>query len=257
MGNGNTEKITQKGTIKIGTTTITDVIHANVTRNLLSVPQLMQKNYKTVFKGNKCRIYDSQGRLTLTGTLGDDNLITVDTFDTVSKRTQTVLITDAKVDNNAELMHRRWNHINLRYIQNMARNNSVIGLKMPKGTNDFCQDCVHGKMHKLSVPKHSEKHTTRPLELVHIDTKSMQVPSKSGYRYFMLLVDDYTRMKFGYPAKTRDEQLECFKQFKAEAERKFPACKVKALQSIKSDGAGEFISKTIESHLKKSGVSHQ
>ena len=52
-------------------------------------------------------------------------------------------------------------------------------------------------------------------------------------------------MKFGYPAKTRDEQLECFKQFKAEAERKFPACKVKALQSIKSDGAGEFISENI------------
>ena len=53
-------QITQKGTIKIGTTTITDLIQAYVTRNLLSVPKLMQKNYTTVFIGNKCRIYDRQ-----------------------------------------------------------------------------------------------------------------------------------------------------------------------------------------------------
>ena len=71
-----------EGHYKKGTTTITNVIHANVTRNLLS-SQLMQKLIKLFLKETivECMTVE----LVLTGTLGDDNLIKVDNFDRYPK----------------------------------------------------------------------------------------------------------------------------------------------------------------------------
>ena len=145
----------------------------------------------------------------------------------------------------------------MKYLRKMAHNHSVIGLKIPDNSYEFCEDCVHGKMHKLPVLQHCEKKSTKPLELVHIDMKTLETPSKQGCRYFMILVDDFTRKKFGYPLKHRDEQMECFRKFKTEAERKFPKCKVKILQSIKTDGAGEFISEKFKNYLQQCGITHE
>jgi hypothetical protein len=112
-------------------------------------------------------------------------------------------------------------------------------------------------MNKSPVLKHCKKKSKKPLEIVHIDTKTVQTPSKQGSRYFMILVDDYTRKKFEYPEEHRDEQLECFQKFKAEAERKFPNYKVKTLRSIKTDGTWEFISEKFRSYLHQSGITHK
>jgi len=61
-------------------------------------------------------------------------------------------------------------------------------------TNTLCNHCQRRKKTKTRF-KSKEYSTTRPLEIVHIDlvgpatTKGLKVE-----RYFMLLVDDYTRM---------------------------------------------------------------
>jgi hypothetical protein len=63
-----------------------------------------------------------------------------------------------------------------------------------KPTNTLCKHCQQGKKTKTSF-KSKEYSTTRPLEIVHTDlvgpttTKVLKCD-----RYFMLLVDDYTRM---------------------------------------------------------------
>jgi hypothetical protein len=63
-----------------------------------------------------------------------------------------------------------------------------------KSTNTLCKHCQQGKKTKTKF-KSNEYSTKKPLEIVRIDlvgpttTKGLK-----GERYFMLLVDDYTRM---------------------------------------------------------------
>jgi hypothetical protein len=66
--------------------------------------------------------------------------------------------------------------------------------QITKPNNTLCKHCQQGKQTKTRF-KSKEYSTIKPLEIVHTDlvgpttTKGLK-----GERYFMLLVDDYTRM---------------------------------------------------------------
>ena len=77
--------------------------------------------------------------------------------------------------------------------------------------------------------------------MVHVDLCGPISPSTAGgNRYFMLLIDDYTRWSYVYVLKTKDQALDAFVKFKAEAEN-VTGEKIKALRS---DRGGEFIAGT-------------
>jgi hypothetical protein len=83
-----------------------------------------------------------------------------------------------------------------------------------KPTNTLCKHCQQGKQTKTKL-KSKEYSTTRPLEIVHTDlvgpttTKGLK-----GEKYFMLLVDDYTRMTAVCFLKNKSEAFENFKIYK-------------------------------------------
>ena len=57
-----------------------------------------------------------------------------------------------------------------------------------------CKHCQHGKQTKVEF-KTKEYSTTNPLEIVHTDLCGpMRTKGLEGELYFMLLIDDYTRM---------------------------------------------------------------
>jgi hypothetical protein len=80
----------------------------------------------------------------------------------------------------------------------------------------------------------------KPLEIVHTDlygpsrTRSIQ-----GEHYFMLIIDDYTRMTWVYFLKEKSEAFEKLKAFKTYVENE-TNIKIKCLIS---DNGGEFTSK--------------
>ena len=70
-----------------------------------------------------------------------------------------------------------------------------------------------------------------PLELIHSDLCEMNgVLTKGGKRYFMTLIDDSTRYCYVYLMKSKDEALNYFKIYKAEAENQLDL-KIKRLRS--------------------------
>jgi len=85
--------------------------------------------------------------------------------------------------------------------------------------------------------------TSKPLEIVHTylygptRTKIMQ-----GDNYFMLLIDDYTRMTWFAFLKKKSEAFENFKAFKALVENDIDL-KIKCLRS---NNGGEFTSNEFE-----------
>jgi hypothetical protein len=77
--------------------------------------------------------------------------------------------------------------------------------------------------------KSKEYSITRPLEIVHIDlVGTTRTKSLKGEKYFMLLVDDYTRMNAVFFLRNKLEAFEKFKLYKEMIENEMDS-KIKCL----------------------------
>ena len=87
-------------------------------------------------------------------------------------------------------------------------------LEIKKHKNNVCEHCQHGKQTRVEF-KTKEHSTSRPLELVHTDLCG---PTRSkglnGEEYFMLLIDDFTRMTWVCLLKRKSEAFGYFKIIK-------------------------------------------
>jgi transposase InsO family protein len=62
--------------------------------------------------------------------------------------------------------------------------------------------------------------------------------TKSGKRYFMTFIDDYTRFCYVYLLKSKDEALHYFKTYKAEVENQLE----RKIKRLRSNRGGEYFS---------------
>jgi hypothetical protein len=113
------------------------------------------------------------------------------------------------------LWHRKIDHIQFDNLVKVSKREAVKEMpQITKPTNTLCKHCQQGKQTKTRF-KSKEYSTTRPLEIVHADpvgpttTKGLK-----GEKYFMLLVDDYTRMTGVCFLKNKSETFENFKIYK-------------------------------------------
>ena len=119
-----------------------------------------------------------------------------------------------------------------------------------KPVNAICKQCQHGKQTKVEF-KTKECTTTKSLELVHNDMCGpMRTKGLKGELYFMLLVDDYTRMTWVCFLKKKSEAFEDFVIFKEMVENE-TNLKIKMLRS---DNGGEFTSDELWSYCEEQGI---
>ena len=138
------------------------------------------------------------------------------------------------------LWHFRLGHMSIRGMQKLSKQGLLCGDRIDE--LDFCENCIFGKAHRSKFLKgmHISK---QPLDYVHADLWGPeQVPSLSGGRYFMSIIDDYSRKVWIYILKTKDQALEKFKIWKTlvETQSNF---KVKCLRT---DNGLEFCNKEFE-----------
>ena len=102
--------------------------------------------------------------------------------------------------------------------------------------------------------KTKEHSTTRPLDLVHTDLCG---PTRSkglnGEEYFMLLIDDFSRMTWVYLLKKKSEAFGCFKIFKEQVENEIE----QKIKCLRSDNGGEFTSKEFNHYYEEHGIKRQ
>ncbi|KAL8116543.1 hypothetical protein AgCh_022895 [Apium graveolens] len=81
--------------------------------------------------------------------------------------------------------------------------------------------------------------------------KYLYIPSTlSSNRYFLLLVDDFSRAMWVYMLKTRDEALVCFKRFKALVEKESS----EAIKVLRRDRGGKFCSMEFKTFCEDIGI---
>jgi len=111
-------------------------------------------------------------------------------------------------------------------------------LKLPPLTIDFndmqqdaaCMVCPKAKQQRLSFPL-STISTSCAFELIHVDTWGpYHTKTHNGHRYFLIIVDDFTRATWTHLMVTKDEAVELIKSFVYMAHTQFAAT-VKVIKS--------------------------
>jgi hypothetical protein len=247
FGNDDSAKIIGKGTVRIGNKNTKEenvLLVEDMKHNLLSVSQMCDQGHKVTFDSQKCEIRkEGSGKLIATAARTSSNIYVLSE------------IGNEKCflgkEDESWLWHRRMGHIHFDNLVKVSKREAVREIpQITKPTNTLCKHCQQGKQTKTRF-KSKEYSTTRPLEIVHIDlvgpttTKGLK-----GEKYFMLLVDDYTRMTAVFFLRNKSEAFENFKVYKEMVENEMDS-KIKCLRY---DNGGEFTSKEFMDYCNRHGI---
>jgi hypothetical protein len=110
------------------------------------------------------------------------------------------------------LWHVRYGHLNFESLSQLQKQGMVKGLPTFKKETSKCEACIYGKQSRESFST-SSWHANRWLQLVHSDVCGPLETSFGGCKYFLLFVDDFSRITWVYFLKQKSEVFEKFKIF--------------------------------------------
>ena len=126
---------------------------------------------------------------------------------------------------------------------------------------EFCEPCTIAKMKKLPFEPAKEVWTTQPLQMAHTDVGGpITSASREGYKYWMVIMDDFTRFPWVYFMKHKSEAPNIYKQWRADIKSYFrqdldsKTFTPEALEYIQSDNGGKFTSAHFRGQLWEDGV---
>jgi hypothetical protein len=128
---------------------------------------------------------------------------------------------------------------------------------LPISSNDFnksvvCVSCQLGKGKRLPFSS-SNRVSITPLQLIRSDVWTSPVHSVTGYKFYVIFVDDHSRFIWVFPLHHKSEVFNNFVKFKLLVENQF-SIKIKQFQS---DGGGEYNSIQFQAFLQKNGIVHR
>ncbi|GKB75768.1 ribonuclease H-like domain-containing protein [Tanacetum coccineum] len=208
--------------------------------SLLSVHKLSKDNkYRVIFDENVCVIQDSVIR-TQVGTGSESNGLY---FLNTGKRL---------VNNNIEvcclskcIWHNRLGHPADQVL-------SILKTKLDfekDNTDNVCDVCHKAKQTREPFPL--SEHKSKALgQLVHLDVWGpYKVQSKEGYKYFLTVVDDFTRAVWVFLLRGKDEVFHHIVTFFNLVKNQFD----KTIKVFRSDNGTEFINQNMERFCKEEG----
>lgn len=97
----------------------------------------------------------------------------------------------------------------------------MIGLPKIQLPEISCTICLVGKKPKLAFNSRLPMRAKEGLGVVHPYIYGpLEVTSYGGNKYFITFLDEFSRVLWIFPTKSKSEVLQVFKDFKAMAERK-------------------------------------
>ncbi|GFY22494.1 retrovirus-related Pol polyprotein from transposon TNT 1-94 [Trichonephila clavipes] len=153
-----------------------------------------------------------------------------------------------------EIWHQRFCHVNNDYLVKTSKIDRIKGLpRLTDNGKTHCIPCKLAKSKRVSFKKTGAVRSKRPLELLHMDLCGpMPTESQGGNKYFLSIIDDYSRKVTVFPIRNKSDVFHTFIRFQKRAER-FLSKKVIA---IRTDGGLEFCNKDIDNFLTELGIKH-
>jgi len=147
------------------------------------------------------------------------------------------------------MWHRRLGHPSFGYMKylfpSLFTNKSMIDLT--------CDTCILAKSHRTTYPLSMNK-SNIPFALVHSDVWGPSpVSTISGIRWFVIFIDDCTRMTWLYLLKNKSDVLSVFQSFHTMVQTQFSA----KIQTLRSDNGGEFKNHQFQAYTQSHGLIHE
>ncbi|KAK1423646.1 hypothetical protein QVD17_18952 [Tagetes erecta] len=254
FGDGSKVQIHGKGTIlfecKNGDQlSISDVYFIPaLTSNILSLGQLTEDDYDIRMRHDFLRMFDERGRLVMKVQRSANRLYKI------ALKVARPICLATNMEEDAWAWHARMGHANFQVLETMVKKEMVIGMPCISHPTQVCEGCLVAKQTRQSFPDEAQWRASKPLELVHADLCGPITPeTMAGNRYFLLIVDDYSRYMWVFIIKTKDEALEKFKDFKTQVENESKY----RLKMLRTDRGGEFNSQLFNDYCRKEGIKRQ
>ena len=117
----------------------------------------------------------------------------------------------------------------------------------------FCETCVLAKFHRLPFNK-STITSKASFQLIHMDLWGpYRVPSVTGAKYFLTIVDDFSRFTWTHMLQDKTQVFSVIRQFYNMIETQFNT----KILVIRSDNGTEFIQTTCLDFFASKGILHQ
>ncbi|KAI3521421.1 hypothetical protein L1887_10887 [Cichorium endivia] len=131
----------------------------------------------------------------------------------------------------------------------------VLKNKLSLGNDrlSLCEVCHKAKQTREPFPLSSHKSSSLG-DLVHLDVWGpYRVSTRDGFKYFLTVVDDYTRAVWVYLLRTKDEVFENIVVFFNMIKLQFS----KSVKIFRSDNGTEFVNSKVKNFFEKEGILHQ
>ena len=206
--------------------------------NLFSVRAAASKGNFVRFGRSRCWIRDRDQKLCGMGTL--ENQMYKLNCEVTKPETGASAAISVK-DNDLDIWHFRLGHANEQSVKKLANQELATGMNSPKQTKlSFCEGCIAGKMKRDPFKPVGEIRSKRKLEIVHSDVCGpLSTDSIGGNKYFVTVIDDYSRCCAVYFLKSKSQVPDKFKEYEA---RVFNDCGQR-VGTLRSDNGGEYLSK--------------
>lgn len=153
------------------------------------------------------------------------------------------------------LWHQRLGHPSYSSLQKIDCLTSIFNSKCNETQCDItsCTVCPLSKQHMLPFPK-SNTHSSSPFDLLHCDLWGpYRVSTMNGCKYFLAIVDDFSRSTWTCLMPTKDHVFSHLKNFQAYVHNHFQT----TIKTFRSDNGTEFVNSQVIPFLLSLGIVQQ
>nr|GEV47615.1 hypothetical protein [Tanacetum cinerariifolium] len=253
FGNDHVAAILGFGDLQWGNILITRVYFVEgLGHNLFSGGQFCDLDLEVAFRRNACFVRNLEG----VDLLKEDRSTKLYTINLHEMASASPICLMARASSTKSwLWHQHLSHLNFDTINDLAKNDLVLGLsKFKYHKEHLCPSCEQGKSKRASHPPKPVPNSSQRLHLLHMDLCGlMRIANINGKRYFLVIVDDYSRYTWVHFLRSKDETPEVIKTFLTRI--------TVLLQSlviiIRTNNGTEFKNQVLKEYFDSVGISHQ
>ena len=220
-------------------------------QNLLSYSKITENN-KIVSIGDYAKIYNLESGNLIARAQKEGKLYHMKCSIMIKNNNE---ITVDLAKNNSitkkERLHRTLGHVNFKYLEKLCKNELLTGLQNNIETEFLkCATCIECKMSNVPFANNRRK-AKEILELIHTDLNGpFHTVGNSGEKYFISIIDDYSKLARVYPIKTKAEVYECFVDYINVVEN----LTGKKIKTVVCDNGKEYMNANIYRLFREKGI---